>query len=81
MFQKFMHSVVIRESGPLSPLGQGFVAFIQPVFPVIGTDGTGFLRRHTGVVNYVSEDSKSRRTSKLHDLFKSYNDFNNVFHR
>ena len=24
-------------------------------------------------------DSKVRRTSKLHDLFKSYNDFNNIF--
>ena len=26
-----------------------------------------------------SEDSKSRRTSKLNDWFKSYVDFNNVF--
>ena len=31
------------------------------------------------VVMYGSKDSQFRRTSKLHDLFKSYNDFNNVF--
>ena len=28
---------------------------------------------------FGSEDSKSRRTSKLHDWVKSYDDFNNVF--
>ena len=28
---------------------------------------------------YGSEDSKSRRTLKLHDMFKSYDGFNNVF--
>ena len=28
---------------------------------------------------YGSKDSKSRKTSKLHDWFKSYNDFNYVF--
>ena len=33
MFQKFMNSVGIRESGPLSSFGQGFVAFIQPAVP------------------------------------------------
>ena len=36
-----------------------------------------------GLLNRVgrcgSKDSKSRRTSKLHDRFKSYNVFNNVF--
>ena len=28
---------------------------------------------------YGSDNSKSRRTSKLHDRFKRYNDFNDVF--
>ena len=31
------------------------------------------------VVMYGSNDSKSRRTPKLHDRFKSYNVFNDVF--
>ena len=28
---------------------------------------------------YDSQDSKSRQTSKLHDQFKIYDNFNNVF--
>ena len=28
---------------------------------------------------YYSQNYKSNRTSKLHDRFKSYNDFNDVF--
>ena len=47
MFQKFMNSVGIRESGPLSSFGQGFVAFIHPAVPFIGNAGTVFLRQHT----------------------------------
>jgi len=31
------------------------------------------------VGSYVSKNSKSRGTSKLHSRFKSYNDLNNVF--
>ena len=30
-------------------------------------------------IEYGSEESKSRRTSKFHDPFKRYDNFNNVF--
>ena len=36
----------------------------------------GLLNR---VGKYGSKNSKSRRTSKLHDRFKSYDNFNHVF--
>ena len=42
-------------------------------------NGVFFFLNVNRVVRYGSKDSKSRRTSKLHDRFKSYNDFNDVF--
>ena len=38
-----------------------------------------FFYLDSRVVSYDSKDSKPRRTSKLDDVLKSYDDFDNVF--
>ena len=51
----------------------------SPCLCVIVDNGKHFLSFFNRVGMYGSEYSTSKRTSKWHDLFKSYTDFNNVF--